>query len=159
VFEFNEVYDAVDATGAVAAFRSPRHIAFNLQANVGELCKLFSQYPEKDCQTSINSWSAEDRLKFFDTLGNICLLLIILSKMCSLSIGKCLFDKFAKNDAKYPVNLSKGSSAKYTAYTATSSQQSTSQVASLISPTNVLSFIALTGLSFLLGRYTHQFRK
>lgn len=98
-------------------YKSHRALCLDMQAIVGELCHIFSHYSDGQCQPGLKDWKPEDRLKLANKAANICILLICLSKMCNLSIGQCITDKYKKNDAKYPADLSKGSSAKYTAYT------------------------------------------
>jgi dCTP diphosphatase len=104
-------------------FRSQRHISLELQVAVGDLCRIFAQYPESQSQPELLEWSNEDREKLTNQAATICILMICLAQFCHLSIVQCITDKFFKNDAKYPVELSKGSSAKYTAYTGLTQEQ------------------------------------
>lgn len=104
-----------------SVFRSQRHIALSLQCSVGQVCNMFGQKPERECSVGLQSWSSTEVAKLASLLGTICILLHYLAKRSNHSLSQCITDKFAKNEAKYPVERCKGSSAKYTHYlTATS---------------------------------------
>jgi len=97
-------------------FRSQRHIALCLQAQTGRMCELFSLRPEYLNDPGLPNWSTADVHKLATYLASICMMLAILARFNKLSLSQCISDKFCKNESKYPVDLVKGSSAKYTAY-------------------------------------------
>eukprot|EP01040_Poterioochromonas_malhamensis_P004425 gene4425-4744_t len=97
-------------------YRSQRAISLDLQSKVGELCSVFSKYSELDSTPGLPRWHQNDIVHLSQHAAQIIILMICLANICNLSIDKCITDKFYKNDAKYPVALSKGSSAKYTTY-------------------------------------------
>jgi dCTP diphosphatase len=157
-------------------FRSQRHISLELQVAVGDLCRIFAQYPESQSQPELFEWTSENRKKLTNQAATICMLMICLAKFCHLSIGQCITDKFLKNDAKYPVELSKGSSAKYTAYTGLTQEQihlklksggedkeiQTKKPKNFTAKNNMnnsdgkatLLFVGIAILGFLVGRYS-----
>jgi dCTP diphosphatase len=97
-------------------FRSQRHIALCLQAQTGRMCELFSLRPEYLNDPGLPNWSTADVHKLASYLASICMMLAILARFNKLSLSQCISDKFCKNESKYPVDLVRGSSAKYTAY-------------------------------------------
>lgn len=103
-------------TKTLPAFRSQRHISLELQKHVGSLTSSFTKYSETLTNNALSGWQLADKHAIASHAASIMLTLFLLAKLTNLTISQCITDKFAKNDAKYPVNLSKGSSAKYTAY-------------------------------------------
>lgn len=97
-------------------FRSQRHIALCLQAQTGRMCELFSLRPEYLNSPGLPNWSTADTHQLASYLASICMLLAILARFNKLSLSQCISDKFCKNESNYPVDLVRGSSAKYTAY-------------------------------------------
>jgi dCTP diphosphatase len=95
---------------------SPRDIAFDIHARLGKISELFLSKQESDCVPGLYGWSQEDVGKLANSVAYICILLACLSKIIGRNMGICIHDKFTKNAKKYPVELVKGSSAKYTAY-------------------------------------------
>lgn len=97
-------------------YRSHRHLSLALQSNVGELCSLFADYPECQNIAGLSKWSNTHVKALSDSVGTIILQLFCIAQQTNISIGQCIADKMNKNEIKYPVELAKGSSAKYTAY-------------------------------------------
>jgi dCTP diphosphatase len=87
-----------------------------IQASAGKLCNLFAV----NADDSIEYHPAASHESNSESMGSfvaeISLTLMSICKFFDLDIGKCVCDKFKKNEAKYPANLVKGSSAKYTEY-------------------------------------------
>jgi dCTP diphosphatase len=116
-------------TQAKGAFRSARHVSLCLQAAVGRVCALFATYPESESAPGLASWSSGDVGQLAWQLGHICVLLSCLAQFSGHDLGDCVGNKFGKNEKKYPVDLARGSSAKYTAYAESVAQRQ--QLASL----------------------------
>ena len=95
---------------------SPRDVAFCVQAELGKLCNTFSTKSESDCNIGLINWPRQDLSNIASSMASICILIIFMSYISNLSIGSCITDKIMKNEKKYPVELAKGNSAKYTAY-------------------------------------------
>lgn len=95
---------------------SPRHLCLQIQSIVGEVCHLFSLKGEADCSLGLPSWSPHEVRTLSLRLGSICCRLAALAKVSNHNMGNVIADKFSKNEAKYPAEMVKGSSAKYTQY-------------------------------------------
>jgi NTP pyrophosphatase (non-canonical NTP hydrolase) len=94
-----------------------RHVVLHIGIAAGSIFQLVHKRPESECGGGLPTWSAEDIDALQTGVVDIACDLIALATLAGLDIGECVRDKFAKNVAKYPVHLVKGSSAKYTAYT------------------------------------------
>eukprot|EP00981_Chlorochromonas_danica_P011063 scaffold3700_cov189-Ochromonas_danica.AAC.2 len=126
------------------AAESQRSISLQLQAEVGKVTHCFSQHSEGSCLPGLPHWKEVEVETLATSLAAICLLLCALAQVTKILIGQVLADKFAKNEAKYPVHLAKGSSAKYTAYS--------KKGPTTWSTVQLLSLLALVGaISFTLG--------
>jgi len=99
-----------------ATFRSQRHVCFALQSSVGRLCEVFGRNGERDCAVGLPAWSDADLQELSGHLGTIGALLACVADLSGVSLSQCITDKFAKNARKYPADMARGSSAKYTEY-------------------------------------------
>jgi len=97
-------------------YRSQRQISLQLQSHVGKLCQLFATYQESNNAFGLKSWSKDDIIQLKVALGMIGLTLVSCAMMSNLKVGEVIARKFEKNAIKYPVDLSRRSSAKYTVY-------------------------------------------
>ena len=95
---------------------SPRALALSIQSRCGQACELFLNKSESHSTIGLPDWPRSDVAELALLIGSICLLLSRLAKFSNKSLSKCVTDKFLKNEAKYPAEMVKGSSAKYTAY-------------------------------------------
>lgn len=95
----------------------PRHAVLAVSASAGAVCALVLKREEGECARGLSSWPTDDISLLATGLADIACHLISLGGLAHLDMGECIRDKLAKNAAKYPVHLVKGSSAKYTAYT------------------------------------------
>lgn len=98
---------------------SPRALALSIQSRCGRICELFLNKTEEQSVRNLPDWPRADVAELALIIGTICLLLSRLARMSNNTLNQCVSDKFKKNSAKYPVEMAKGSSAKYTAYTDT----------------------------------------
>ncbi|KAJ1429075.1 hypothetical protein B484DRAFT_396496 [Ochromonadaceae sp. CCMP2298] len=110
-----ELSDIVAQTQS-QTFRSQRHVSLCLQAAVGQICALFAARPESQSAPGLDCWSTSEVAQLAWHVGHICVLLACLARFSGHSLGDCVGSKFCKNAKKYPVDLARGSSAKYTAY-------------------------------------------
>lgn len=91
-----------------------RAFVLDLQSKAGQLCSLFSSNKEA---LDLKSWNSQTQvLEFSAIVANIIVLLAKLANCFDISLSQCISRKFSLNDAKYPVELVQGSSAKYTTY-------------------------------------------
>lgn len=96
--------------------QSPRALALSIQSRCGRACELFLNKTELQSIRGLPDWPRTDIAELAIIIGTICLLLSRLARVSNNTLGKCVTDKFSKNEAKYPAEMVKGSSAKYTAY-------------------------------------------
>jgi hypothetical protein len=96
--------------------RSPRDTILDIHTQLGEVSKTFRANEELSTKLGLTTWNSIDINKAAISLANISILLSWMAYICGLRLENCVRDKMAKNAAKYPVNLVKGKSAKYTAY-------------------------------------------
>ncbi|KAH9156486.1 hypothetical protein AeRB84_001607 [Aphanomyces euteiches] len=61
-------------------------------------------------------WSAEDKEHLGEELSDVLIYLIRLADRCNVDLPAAALRKIEKNAVKYPVDLAKGSSKKYTEY-------------------------------------------
>lgn len=87
-----------------------------LTSRAGALAAQFSD--KMECGVGLLDWKKKELANFGFTMAGIIVLLASIAKLMNLNIGSCIASKMAKNEAKYPADKSKGSSAKYTAYLA-----------------------------------------
>ncbi len=100
----------------MAEEKSPRHVALLLSSKCGQVCNLFQLKSEAASLPGLPGWSSSEKVELSLLMGSIAILLMRLASMARYTLNQCISDKFKKNDAKYPAELVKGSSAKYTAY-------------------------------------------
>lgn len=95
---------------------SPRAIALSIQSRCGQACELFLSKSESQSVRGLPGWPRSEVAELALIIGTICLLLSRLARSSGNTLSNCVSDKFKKNDAKYPAEMVKGSSAKYTSY-------------------------------------------
>ena len=118
---------------------------------VGIVCNMFAKKNEQECPLGLDGWHIEELSTLSNMLAEVCILLSCLAHANNHILAEAITDKFAKNNAKYPVELAKGSSAKYTVYTDTINK--TSVIKQANSTTKYLLSIILAGtIGFILGR-------
>ena len=64
----------------------------------------------------ITGWSPGEREQLGEELSDILIYLLRLAERCHVDLPSAVMRKFALNAKKYPVQSSRGSSLKYTAY-------------------------------------------
>lgn len=83
-------------------FHTPENLAKSIAIEAGELLECFQ-------------WSNEfDRQAVQEELADVMSYCIDMADALGVDIEEILLDKIAKNEAKYPVEKSKGNSKKYT---------------------------------------------
>lgn len=97
-------------------FHTPRNLVLALVGEVGELAELFQWRGE--VAPGLPEWSSADRTHLGEELADCLLYLVRLSDRCGVDLPAAALRKMELNRAKYPVERCFGSSAKYTAYTA-----------------------------------------
>ncbi len=83
-------------------FHTPENLAKSIAIEAGELLECFQ-------------WSNEfDRQDVQEELADVMCYCIDMADALGVDMEEILLDKIAKNEAKYPVEKSKGNSKKYT---------------------------------------------
>ena len=100
----------------ILEIKSPRAIALSIQSRCGRICELFVNKTEYQSFNGLPGWPKSEVAELALIIGTICILLSTLARISNITLNKCLSDKISKNEAKYPVEMVKGSSAKYTVY-------------------------------------------
>ena len=95
-------------------FHTPRNLLLALTGEVGELAEIFQWRGEVG--VGCPGWTDEDRVHLGEELSDVLLYLVRLSDRCGVDLASAALDKMDKNRKKYPVELAKGRSDKYTAY-------------------------------------------
>lgn len=108
--------------------RSVRELVLELHLEVGRICELFNSRSETMNRYGLVDWTDTERKRLSTTIATVCMILATIADMVKLSLASCITDKFAKNDAKYPVDLVRGKSGKYTEYVEKIKQQQKSFV-------------------------------
>ena|SRR2546423_9564291 len=90
-------------------FHNPKDVALSLALEVAELLELMQW---KNGQ-QLDVYLQEKRIEVGEELSDILYWILLLAHDLKIDLGMAFFEKMAKNEAKYPVEQAKGSSAKY----------------------------------------------
>lgn len=99
-----------------AQFHTPRNLLIAMTGEVGELSELFMWKHDAGAAPGLPSWTAAEKQHLGEELSDVLLYLIRLSDRCGIDLPSAAIAKMAKNAKKYPADVARGSSAKYTAY-------------------------------------------
>jgi len=121
-------------------FHTPRNLTLALMGEVGELAELFqvggasflhllfsavnwdakcsssSQWRGEGEDIELRGFTGEEKERVSEELADVLAYVLRLGEKCDVDLPVALERKMAKNAAKYPAHLVRGSSAKYTAY-------------------------------------------
>ncbi|KAL7479658.1 hypothetical protein ACHAW6_005384 [Cyclotella cf. meneghiniana] len=98
----------------VCSIASARDEVFRLGSIVGQLCTSFLAVPYDGSDDSKSSVGNNEEIVAL--LGKIFLQLFTLSRVCGIDLRLSVLKKMELNGRKYPVELCKGKSGKYTKY-------------------------------------------
>eukprot|EP00759_Apiculatamorpha_spiralis_P007322 PhF_6_TR14339/c0_g1_i1/m.22986/K16904/DCTPP1; dCTP diphosphatase len=99
-----------------AQFHSPRNVLLALIGEVGEVSELFQWRGDAQCQVGLPTFSTEEKERVAEELADVQLNLIRLASVCHVDLVAAMEKKVEKNTKKYPADVVKGSSKKYTEY-------------------------------------------
>lgn len=88
-------------------FHDPKNLAISLQLEASEVLELFQW-------TKDNNVKKDKESELVDELADVLYWLIMLSNHYSVDLIEALDKKMDKNEAKYPIEKARGTSAKYT---------------------------------------------
>ena len=97
-------------------FHTPRSLALALVGEVGEVCELLQWRGDDGAQTNLPSWTQEERMALADELADVMSYVVRLADVTGIDLPAAFEAKLAKNRAKYPSDIVRGSAAKYTEY-------------------------------------------
>jgi len=92
-------------------FHSPRNLLLALVGEVGELSEIFQWKGE--VPTGLADWNDADKEHLGEELADVLLYLVRLADVCNVNLDESALRKLQKNATKYPVELCKGNSTKY----------------------------------------------
>jgi dCTP diphosphatase len=93
-------------------FHSPKNLSMALSVEVSELLENFQWLTEEQSYTL----DQQQRAAVVDEIADVQMYLARLADKLDINIGEAIEQKIVKNEAKYPAELVKGSSKKYTEY-------------------------------------------
>jgi len=91
-------------------FHSPKNLAIALSVEASELLELFQWLPEHESTT----FAAEKLEKVREEMADVLLYLVRLADKLNVDLLQASFQKLDINAKKYPVELARGNSTKYT---------------------------------------------
>ena len=95
-----------------AQFHNPKDMAIAISLEAGELLEHFLWKDPEEVDARVESHKEE----ITEEIADIAIYLVELTDNLGIDLLAAMEDKIAKNDAKYPVALAKGSAKKYTEY-------------------------------------------
>ena len=88
-------------------FHTPKDLAISMNLEAAELLEIF--------QWSGTDVECRDKLdKVREELADVLSYCILMADVCGLDLDEIMNAKIDRNEAKYPVELARGSAAKYT---------------------------------------------
>lgn len=93
-------------------FHSPKNLAMALSGEVGELLELFQWLTEEQSR----NLTPEQQHKAAHEIADVQLYLVRLADKLGVDIHAAVTEKMSINEHRYPADIVRGSSQKYTAY-------------------------------------------
>jgi NTP pyrophosphatase (non-canonical NTP hydrolase) len=114
VSEFEDVGSLIERFAAARdwqQFHTPKNLAMALAGEVGELVAELQWVPDPGPEP----WLEDGlRARLGDEVADVLIYVIRFSQVCGIDVLSEVRAKLERNEARYPVERSKGSSAKYT---------------------------------------------
>lgn len=98
-----------------AKFHDPKNLSAAISIEAAELQELFLWKSKKEIGSLLKN--TKKRVAVADEMADIGILLLSLADILEIDFGQAILDKLKTNEARYPIELSKGSSTKYTELT------------------------------------------
>lgn len=95
-------------------FHSPKNLAMALSGEVGELIEIFQWMTEEESRNALRDEVIARRTK--EELADVLLYAVRLASVLGVDLDAAAKAKLEINEAKYPVEKSRGSSKKYTEF-------------------------------------------
>lgn len=135
---------------------SPRTLLYHIQAAVGKVCSRFWRYTEEESAAGLDRWRPADKAVIALALGRLVLSICVLCNEVGISLTQVVADKYAKNVAKYPKDLARGSSDKYTAYTKAKSANKSDEYDRSVKSSRVMYAVTIASVLFVATKYLRQ---
>ena len=88
-------------------FHTPKDLAISMSLEAAELLEIFQwSGTDVECREKLD--------KVREELADVLSYCILMADVCGLDLDEIMNDKIDRNEAKYPVELARGSAAKYT---------------------------------------------
>lgn len=91
-------------------FHTPRSLAVSLSLEAAEVLEIF-QWQDDLSDTAL---SDADRQRLKEELADVLIYLLLLGNRTHIDLAQAVEEKLVINEAKYPVEKSKGRATKYT---------------------------------------------
>lgn len=92
-------------------FHTPKDLAIGIVTEASELLDLFRFKNEEQIRAILDG-AARERVE--EEVADVLFFLLRFAQLYNMPLGQILTDKIRKNEAKYPVEVSRGSNLKYT---------------------------------------------
>ena len=99
-------------------FHTPRNILLALVGEVGELAECFQW--KSEVARGLPAFSEPEKIHVGEELADVLIYTVRLADVCGISLNDCVPRKVAMNAKKYPADMARGRSDKYTAYSSKS---------------------------------------
>jgi hypothetical protein len=109
---FEELHSVAAAFIRKDGIRTHRDRILEIGVVAGRLCSLFLGYAAVDI--SVTLFQCGDEM--MKCMGELLWALLLAAKTCHMDLGDCILKKISLNGRKYPVDLVKDNTEKYTAY-------------------------------------------
>ena len=93
-------------------FHTPKNLLIALIAEMGELSEVVLWKSDKDLENYLTSSEGKDKIS--EEVADVAIYLIRLCQKLNIDLFEIIQSKMDINNAKYPVDKSKGNSKKYT---------------------------------------------
>lgn len=92
-------------------FHNPKDLSAGISIEASELQEHFLWKDKDEIESYLKNESNMEKVR--EEVADIQIFLLSLSDVLGFDLAQAVVDKLGKNDAKYPVEKSKGSSKKY----------------------------------------------
>tara|TARA_A100001015_G_scaffold286564_1_gene355416 strand:+ start:46 stop:411 length:366 start_codon:yes stop_codon:yes gene_type:complete len=93
-------------------FHNLKNLAISISIESSELLEIFQWIEDKNINEHLRDKTFRKRIS--EEVADVLLYLLRFSEIANLNLEKICLDKIKINEKKYPINLSKGKSTKYT---------------------------------------------
>ena len=93
-------------------YHNLKNLAISISIESSELLEIFQWIEDKNINEHLRDKTFRKRIS--EEVADVLLYLLRFSQIANLNLEKICLDKIKINEKKYPINLSKGKSTKYT---------------------------------------------